>query len=125
VSADLIDPEAFVFGFPVWTVADGEKHGQRGFPTSIVLLTVLNKGDVMAVFTDVDLARRFIEEMPLPGKVPVELLTEEDLRAILSEFQRIKGDYVVFDVSARPQLRGRFCPVKQLLDSLPADPSVS
>jgi hypothetical protein len=114
----------FEFEFPVWTIVDLQRFKQSGLAGSVtVMMGSDGIGRFLSMFTDVDLAKRFIEDCPLPGKGPLALATPKALLAVLSDFEKIvKGEHVGIDVSSKPKITGRFYPVREIISRLQTEP---
>jgi hypothetical protein len=115
--------DVFFATFPVWTVVDAEQfRGTQNIVRSLPVIGSDELGKFFPVFTDDDLAKRFIEDWPLPGKAPLQLITPRALWDVLTELKPLGCGHVGIDVSLRPTIRGRFYPISEVLEALKVDP---
>jgi len=99
---ELPELDTFVAEFPVWSVVDEAIFRRDGLIPALPKLFTPEDGAIFALFTDDDLAKRFVERLPLPGKVPVKLITPGALRVILTELQCMGCKNVGIDPSTTP-----------------------
>ncbi|HVC98452.1 MAG TPA: hypothetical protein VND64_32595 [Pirellulales bacterium] len=86
--------------FPFWTVVDKEKCEQLGLAKSVVRFTCIQReSPVCPLFTDDDLAQRFLETYGSTGRVSVCLAEPPELLGLLTEIQAAGCKYVGFDIS--------------------------
>lgn len=116
---EAFDPDTYLAEWPLWTVVDEEVFKERGALPSFPVIITTEHGKVFPVFTDLDGAKLFIEEMPLPGKVPLKIITPRALREFLANVSKEDCNHVVFDLRGT---RGRFYPVSEVLAAIPSDP---
>jgi hypothetical protein len=118
MSEEPFDQDVFEWAIPVWTIVDIEKYQKENLPTCITVLVAPDVGNFLPLFTDIDLARTIIGQVPLHGKMPLELKTPGALRFVLECFERI-GKHAGFDVSwVRSQYTGRFPTIRKLIATL-------
>jgi hypothetical protein len=120
----MSEQEHFIASLPLYTLADPVVFQQHGLPYALVTLKTPEHGKLFPLFTDDDLAKRLAKDLPLPGKVPLEIKTFKALRTFLGDFQKIGGQYVGLDLGKLPdRFSGRFIPVQEIIDAIPADPA--
>jgi hypothetical protein len=99
-----LEPGKFYADYPLWTLHDEALEKKRGIggKGGIPQINFPKIGAVLAIFTDVDLANRFLEEAGGPVMSPVALRKPEDLLSIAEHFQREGVEYVAIDISVKP-----------------------
>ncbi len=116
----LIDENQLLMTFPLWTVVDAAIQQSRGLPHSIAILHTNDFGRFVPVFTDLDMARRFAEETPLPNRRPLQFKTAQGLRSILRDVEKMGVAHAGIDISFGPKRSGRFCKIQALLKAFKA-----
>jgi hypothetical protein len=114
------DEEPFIIGLPAWTIADLVLHRSAGLPYSAVIMNSDPLGRFVPIFTDDDLATRFIEDGALEGITAVALDSFRALRFLLTDKEAIGVENVGVDVSFKPPKRGRFWPIHEVLQDIAA-----
>jgi hypothetical protein len=102
----LHDPNGFLLTFPLFAVAHGNStseqiHRGKGF----IVFTQQGKTDFVPIFTDMDLADRFLEKDGDPDLVKVRLKDMESFRAFLQALAMAGVTLISFD----PAERARVC----------------
>jgi CheY-like chemotaxis protein len=92
---------AFVFDYPVWTVAD-----RPAAPCVAFVHGHERQGPTLLVFTDEDAARTLIERAPLTGQVPLKLAGPAELGALARAMAARGVRWVGLDLV--PGLVGRY-----------------
>ena len=113
--SDPVDPGRFVADLPVWLIVS------QGFLTGgplDPLVTTADVGQVLQVFTDEDLASRYIQEQKMSGVVPLPVRTPAALRQLLEDFEKAGGGHVGIDAG---QGRARLYAVQEILDGIRED----
>lgn len=72
--------EDFEFNFPVWAVGTGDADGIHGF--AIVRITDPGRGSCLPIFTDTDLANRFVERRTATHSKEHHILKIENARSL-------------------------------------------
>ncbi len=98
----LHDPNSFVLTFPLWAIAHGASkseqiHSGQGF----IVFREEGKTDFVPVFTDVDLANRFLEKHQDPALIKVRLKDLEAFGAFLEVMTRQGQTLISFDPTER------------------------
>jgi hypothetical protein len=92
-------PGMFYADYPLWTLYDAALgQGKAGIPQ----INGPNMEPFLAIFTDVDLAKRFIEDLRRPDVEPVALREPKAVLAILEHFQQKGIKHVGLDFSFHP-----------------------
>jgi hypothetical protein len=123
MSEELPSHDDFFCTLPVWTVIDPEEFKQAGVPASIKLLNSPKFGLLLGLFTDEDLALRFIEDVGLTGRTTFKISAKEQLLDTLSSFKVIGVKYVGIDCPALASPRnetGRYPTLQQVIDAASA-----
>jgi hypothetical protein len=102
----LHDPNGFLLTFPLWAVAHGNStseqiHKGQGF----IVFQQEGKTDFVPIFTDMDLADRFLEKHGDRELVKVRLKDMETFRAFLQALTTAGVTLISFD----PTERARVC----------------
>lgn len=122
-AADAIPPNAFLASFPWWVVATrlegvGDEGAVRLGPDSgFLVLDAADGSTCLAVFTDEDLAERFVAGSGFPGR-PVDIETPRRFVAVARHVPPV-CTHAAFDPP--PQVGGRarwVVPLKQVLAAM-------
>lgn len=110
--------DEFLFRIPVWAIVNIANFQAKGLLSSIVTAKSPEVSDFLLMFTDDDLAKRFIEDNQASGCAPVEIKTEQALRSILIDLKKNGLAHVGIDVS---NSKGRFYPIGDIIDTIKGD----
>lgn len=95
---NLYDADRFTFSLPLWTLAVTKKLADRALAEATLRLHLPDGVNFGGLFTDEDLAFRFIEQSGTEGKVlPVRIANEFDLLLWLEEMGERGVAVVSFD----------------------------
>jgi hypothetical protein len=121
--SDDAAPEKFLIQLPVWTIADVAICQAKGLEPAIAIFSAPEIGKILPLFTDEDLAKRFLETVPVPGKSRVWLRTMKAVRAVIAGWYKAGVGHVGIDMSfaSGGSISGRFYPCQELLDTIPTD----
>jgi hypothetical protein len=118
MSSDPSAHDVFRFSLPVWTIViDSEMH--RGLPGAVSVMESPIYGLLLALFTDEDLASRFIEDAGPESRSPLRISDRRQLRALLEAFVLIGVSHVGIDCPplANPRNEtGRYPTIQQIID---------
>jgi hypothetical protein len=107
----------FQINFPVWVIGIDNPSGE-GF--KIAGVTDEELGSWLPVFTDTDLASRFLELSICPGDASrrtIEIENVQSFRELVGKLSRSGCQHVVFDYSlVGPNVTGSLVSVKDVLD---------
>jgi hypothetical protein len=117
-ASDLFDADTFMVNENVRLLVNDEHYRADDWRRSLIVLKKPEHGRFLPLFTDEHLAKQLRFDIGLPGKA-IMTLRWTVLRTILSEFRNAGMEYVGFDVSAKPTLRGRFYAVQEIIDAIP------
>ena len=108
-----IRPE-FEVEFPFWTLVSETALWTKGLPFAISWIT--RGGETcLPLFTDTDLAERFIEDEPLLGVVPLPLAAYGIFRGVLFDALTHSVRRIVIDASTNPDYLWRFTPIAETI----------
>lgn len=113
--------EGLLIQFPVWTLVDVAIYQASGIERGLAVFGTDSAGigPFLPLFTDPDLAARFLETTQMPAMVVVPLRTPEALDAILRLRCATEPElsHVGLDVSFFPGRgpSGRFYPISEIL----------
>ena len=117
--ADLpSDPDAFVIESPVWTIAIDAELRAHGMPGGVAVMASAGHGLVFPLYTDEDLARRFLEESGAVGRSPYRIDGLPHLVALLRAMELVGVNRVGIDCPTAANPRGeagRYPTVRQVL----------
>jgi hypothetical protein len=99
---DLPAPEKFYADYPVWTLYDEALAKKHGMPGGVPRINPPGMKPVLAIFTDEDLAKRFIEDLRRPDVKPLALQHPRDLLAVAEHFEKAGVEHVAIDISFHP-----------------------
>lgn len=122
MSDDLDSLDVFRFKLPVWILA------RRDDPGIIRAMQTVLYGELLAIFTDEDLAQRFIEDAGIGDLTPGAIARKGQMLTLLSWCQQKGIQYVGIDcpTAANPRKEtGRYPPIQKVIDAartLPDDP---
>jgi hypothetical protein len=97
-----LSPERFEADYPLWTLYDSALDKRLGMPGGVPLINPPGMGTLLAVFTDADLAKRFIEDLRRPDVIPLALREPKALLKIVEYFQQRGVANVGIDISFHP-----------------------
>jgi hypothetical protein len=97
-------PGKFYADYPLWTLHDVtlEKKVGEGGKSGIPQINFPTIGAVLALFTDTDLAKRFLDETHRSGLSILGLKDPEALLKIAEYFQKRGVKHVAIDISTKP-----------------------
>lgn len=98
--------ERFEFVFPVWTLAYADRLEHEGLPEAIAIVIGKNDRKSITVFTDEDLALRFVREHRVPNVVPVQVESPASFREWRSPLEGQGVTHVQLDPTADRTKRG-------------------
>jgi hypothetical protein len=107
MSAAIPDSGPFTVDLPVWTVVEVSTLNTVGFPMCAAM-GMSPFGRVQPLFTDEDLARRYIEEIGSPDRVPFAIRDDETLLSLLQLADSSGITHVAIDTPAAPNPRGEW-----------------
>jgi hypothetical protein len=110
--------QPFIFDFPVWVIVDQGRMQSVGLPEALTLATTHDKGNVFPIFTDQDLAERFLRETAIPGAIQHEIPEPKDLIPIAEAASHAGITNAAFDLGTKPGSFRRFAPLAELLAHL-------
>jgi hypothetical protein len=105
----------FLFTLPVFVILDPTLLGTTGIHEAIRMYEIDDRLNCLALFTDLDLAARFIQEEQLSHRRPWEVTTPTELMELLLHALRRGVSEVALDLSGR---RGRFVSLQSLLNAV-------
>ena len=103
------------FDLPVWVL------DREGAPGNAPRVKSADHGEVLAMFTDEYLAKRFIEDGQRPGVTTFEIGAKSVLLGLLDIAQESGVQYVGIDCPAGPNPRnevGRYYPIQKVIDAV-------
>jgi hypothetical protein len=106
MAEDYFSPDEFHFYFPLWTLADPQLGDTMPECTRAAMATDL--GLCLMIFTDLDLAERFIASMRKSQVRPVVMRHPQELIAVGEHQQRKGATHVGIDISFHPKPEGGF-----------------
>jgi hypothetical protein len=121
MSEELFNADRFHIYFPMWAILDVEAYQRQDWQAAFTVPAFADGEKFAPLFTDLDLAKRFIEELPLPGRTPMEA-TAETLPIFLEVWERAEVTRVGIDMSLIPIPRARFIPLREIREALESDP---
>ncbi len=98
----MAEEALFYADYPLWTLYDEALAQRLGMPDGIPILNPPGVGTMLPLFTDVDLAQRFIEDARRPDVTPLAIREPLGLLAIVEHFQRKGIQHVGIDLSLHP-----------------------
>lgn len=116
---DLYSASQFVFTLPVWTIAFANRIADRGVAGSIPRLNADGLPEFMGIFTDEDLANRYIAAAaPDAGLRAVAIESNESFASILEGMLTRGTQYVSTDPDARGANQFRLNPIVEFLAAI-------
>jgi hypothetical protein len=114
-----IDPAAFAFTYPVWVCVCKDNHG------SVIGSGTLEGGRVfLAVFTDGDLAERFLTERGERDAADIiDIPNSANFAGALKDLQLAGYSHIVFDCTGKLGDAGRVFDIPALLQAIEGNPS--
>ena len=115
------NPGRFRAIYPLWTLCNELLERQRriGSKGGIVLVSAPNIEAALPIFTDSDLAMRFIEAVGWPNVKLMGLERREELLAVVGHFQRArKIQQVAIDISFDPPGAQLFVPTGKFFEDI-------
>ncbi len=111
--------------FPMWTLAYADALDEHGLPGSLVILTDQTDGtQSVSLFSDEDLAERFVTEGAIPGNIAlVRVESPASLHEWLPDLAKHGVTHVGLDTAGRPNQRAWRVTIASFLSRLPADPN--
>jgi hypothetical protein len=109
--ADEPADDTFVFSLPVWILAAADTVLPVGLPLAVKVMKSDKHGNLLGLFTDEDLAKRFIEEEGMPNTAACKVSLKSEFLNLLYRFQHGGVKYVGIDCPTRANPRreaGRF-----------------
>jgi hypothetical protein len=97
-----LEPGKFYADYPLWTLYDEALDKKLGMPGGVPRINPPGKPPLLAIFTDADLARRFIEDLRRPDVQPLALPNPKAVLVIAEHFQKEGVQYVGIDISFHP-----------------------
>src|SRR5262245_24537974 len=107
--------QGFLFTLPVFVLVDASLLTTTNLNDAIRTYEIDDRTNCLALFTDLDLAARFIHEERLTGRRPWEIATADELMDLLLHALRRGVSEVALDLSGR---RGRFVSLQSLLSAV-------
>ena len=109
---DAVTHGKFHISLPLWTIIDLS----NGKP----VLISTEHGTLLSLFTDVDLAKQFIQDRsPSPQAVSVEFKDHATIKQTALETKLHKCTHVGIDLSTRSPLKAAIQPIDFFIDSIP------
>lgn len=114
--------EVFVADYPLWIIVDRARYEKAGVPIGISKFVAQELGATLPVFTDDDLADRFLDDWQTPVvKMKLAIETQDLLYSILKELEKAGCQHVGVDISIfTGKLTGRFHPIREFIEDLSA-----
>lgn len=117
--AQPVNKPVFEFGIPIWTLANEANLLNDGIPESIRFIE--KDGEVFfPLFSDCDLADRFIEESPLDGAVALRINGVGTLRGLFRDV-RSTTDRIAIDGSTNPNHLWRTASIEDAIAAIDAE----
>jgi len=105
---DLVS-DGFLFDYPVWLCVRRDDPGR-------MVAGKLKDALFIAIFTDEDLAHRFLGAQGLSQEMQIGAIETPDLfRSFLKDVQKEGFSHIVFDDTGREQVSRRVCSISDLL----------
>jgi hypothetical protein len=98
----LLEAGKFYADYPLWTLYDEALAKKLGMPGGVPRINPPGMGPLVAIFTDVDLAKRFIEDLRRPDVTPLALPNPKAVLAVAEHFQKAGVEHVGLDISFHP-----------------------
>jgi hypothetical protein len=114
-----IDPDAFVVAWPLFLVIDKTTCHLSIKEGKGIAIGQTGSADFVPLFTDRDLAERFIRRLGNPRLVPEEIVPAEALD-LLQELALLEHTHVGFDPTGGPKGSGPCFPIKDVIRALRA-----
>ncbi len=103
--------------YPLWTLVDETLHNTLGMPGGVPKINFPTKGPVLAIFTDLDLAERFLRETQHGSVKPLALLIPEAVLKIAEYFEKAGVKLVAIDIGVNPP-SAHLYPIEEFLDDV-------
>lgn len=112
-----VAPGNFYADYPLWTLYDEALDKRLGMPGGVPKINPPGMKPMLAIFTDPDLAQRFIDDLQRPDTKPLALPTPKAVLMIAEYFQKSGVENVGIDISFHPpgmQLH----PIEEFIDDV-------
>src|SRR5690349_12077699 len=96
-----LEPGKFYADYPLWTLYDAAL-AKLGMPSGVPQINPRGMPPLLAVFTDADLAERFITALGRPDVKPLALRNPKAVLDVAEHFQKAGVQHVAIDISAHP-----------------------
>jgi hypothetical protein len=93
---ELYDPKRFVADFPLWIIV-AEGFNPDNEPFAPMVMNTAEMRSILLLFTDEDLANKYIEEHGEHGRLPYPIRDPKALRELLAGFETCGGRHVGID----------------------------
>lgn len=113
---ELVDHDVFHASIPLYTVANRSAVDRFGLLRALPAITFAPYGNSLPLFTDTDLAERFLVELNDKSLGVVELRTKKAVRETALFLQRQGVSYAAVDCSGVAG-GARFYPLQEIIDA--------
>jgi hypothetical protein len=121
LAESIPNPGRFHVVHPLWTLHNGvlERQQRIGSKRGILLVSAPILQEALPIFTDVDVAARFIEDVGWPNVKPMSFQTPKELLAAVKHFHNARqAQQVAIDISLNPPGAKMLVPVAEFIDDI-------
>ena len=113
-----IAPGKFYADYPLWTLYSEELDKKFGMPGGVPQVNPPEMKPLLAVFTDQELAQRFIDKVGWPGVVPLALPNPEAVLKVAEHFLGKGVEDVGIDISFHAVLTFQLHPITEFIEDV-------
>ncbi len=116
---DLFNSDDGAVDYPFWTIKSLDLERQHGPEFAVPQMNCPGGPSVLAIFSDDDMAQRFIDDIRLPNCEPLIIPTAADMLELVDAFRKDGVKHVGYEIWFRPP-GGAIVPIDEFRDGVVA-----